>query len=585
MPGGLIQLVAVGIQDEKLTQDPEITFFKAAYRPYINFALESIEQTFSGTAGFGRRVQSEMSRNGDLVKDTVLEIELPAVSVSQTGLGAGTAQITGVEFTGQTNALSGGTFQILFDNVPTTSINFNATTAQVQAAVDAVLGSSVVTVALKDGADASIANLAADTANDVFIVLTWTSAASNVVVVTVDFSTLTTATGLVVPSEILTGAITSGVNATAGVAPDAARTAAWAPNIGHRVLKEMSVEIGGQPIDKHYGRWYDIWTELTLPETKRKGFNEMIGQQNLVETAAADASGSSAVTFSYSGLQTLKTSHSATRLYVPLRFWFNCNAGLALPIIALAYHQIKLLFQFSAITECVVYGSGTLSSHITYTPEDFSVSLWVDYVYLDNAERRNYAQTPHEYLIDQLQHAGVESLTGSNSKVRLNFNHPVQELVWAVQEDYVVNEASGSLSKAQQNQHDDYAIRNAAGPAGAAGVGGNPIDVVKLQLNGQDRFAERHGEYFNLVQPYNHHSRVPYKADGKSRGIFVYSFALQPEDYQPCGTANFSRIDSATLNMTLKNVSNDYPAKVYIYARNYNLFRIASGMGGLAYAS
>jgi hypothetical protein len=144
----------------------------------------------------------------------------------------------------------------------------------------------------------------------------------------------------------------------------------------------------------------------------------------------------------------------------------------------------------------------------------------------------------------------------------------------------------GSSLAAQQNQHDDYAIRNPAGAlANSSAVGGNPVHLAKLQLNGQDRFAERSGSYFNLVQPFNHHSRVPYAVGGRARGIQVYSFALAPEEYQPNASCNMSRIDTAVLNLTLNNINSNNAGKVYIYATNINQFRIAGGMGGLAYAT
>jgi hypothetical protein len=111
--------------------------------------------------------------------------------------------------------------------------------------------------------------------------------------------------------------------------------------------------------------------------------------------------------------------------------------------------------------------------------------------------------------------------------------------------------------------------------------GKNPVEVAKLQLNGQDRFTEREGSYFDKVQPYQHHSRSP------STGINVYSFALRPEEHQPSGSCNFSRIDKATLQLTLSlnTVASYRTAQVRVYALNYNVLRVMSGMGGLAYSN
>jgi hypothetical protein len=298
-----------------------------------------------------------------------------------------------------------------------------------------------------------------------------------------------------------------------------------------------------------------------------------------------------------------------------------------------------------------------------------AASLYVDYVYLDTEERRRFAQQSHEYLIDQVQFTGDETVTASSNKIQMNFNHPVKELIWVVQRDSFVDCNSPpvpwiSEAAGQQpfNYSDDWStegivtnvlgngalatngsgtipfngiaagsgagtVQNISSPfmglgfASGAGLstgsgiysntadfadddrifegttnyllakvilasgvkceGKNPVEVAKIQLNGQDRFSEREGPYFDRVQPYQHHTRTP------STGINVYSFALKPEEHQPSGTCNFSRIDKATLNLTLSvnTVKNQNTAKVRIYAVNYNVLRVMSGMGGLAYSN
>jgi len=200
-------------------------------------------------------------------------------------------------------------------------------------------------------------------------------------------------------------------------------------------------------------------------------------------------------------------------------------------------------------------------------------SLWVDYIYLDTEERRRFAQVAHEYLIEQLQFTGDESLTSTSNKIRMQFNHPVKELVWVVQNPAFID------CKSIQNDPFNYTDLAC----------GNPTAVAKIQLNGQDRFTEREGSYFNFVQPYQHHTNSP------TLGVNVYSFALKPEDLQPSGSCNFSRIDNATLNLTLTPATFTSPAgdasgavasvNCRIYATNYNVLRIMSGMGGLAYSN
>lgn len=251
-----------------------------------------------------------------------------------------------------------------------------------------------------------------------------------------------------------------------------------------------------------------------------------------------------------------------------------------------------------------------------------SCSLFVDYIYLDTDERRRFAQVSHEYLIEQLQYTGDESTSSSANKIKLNFNHPVKELVWVVQRDDVVSD-SAPQGKQWFNYTDDYdytyatsggsSVQGAFGSAvglvapssavsGDAGAmpgmaaggannvyipvsfenGSNPVVLAKLQLNGHDRFSERDGRYFNLVQPYQHHENVPVQ------GINVYSFSLRPEEHQPSGSCNMSRIDNATLQLTLsQNAINtgSRSCKVKVFAVNYNVLRIMSGMGGLAYSN
>ena len=306
----------------------------------------------------------------------------------------------------------------------------------------------------------------------------------------------------------------------------------WSAEAGHALIKSVEVEIGGQRIDKQYSDWLSIWQQLTQEASAADVYNKMIGNVSTVTTTiAATATG------------------SAYTVYVPLQFWFNRNPGLALPLIALQYHEVKFNIEFAAAADCADVGSG--ASGVTLG----DTSLYVDYVYLDTDERRRFAQTSHEYLIEQLQFTGDESLSGTNNKVKLNFNHPVKFLVWVVKEDAAAN----------------FVYNNAGTPAL------NNVATSKLQLNGHDRFSERSGDYFNWVQPYQCFGASP------AAGINVYSFALKPAEHQPSGTANMSRIDNATLNITLRSTLTAGTAKVY--AVNYNVLRIMSGMGGLAYSN
>jgi hypothetical protein len=416
-----MQLVAHGAQDVYLTGNADITFFKVVYRRHTNFAVEAIEQTFNGTADFGRKVSVTVSRNADLITRTYLQVTLPAV----TAAGAG-------------------------------------------------------------------------------------------------FS--------------------------------------WVREIGHFLINNVTCEIGGQQIDKHYGEWLSIWNSLTLPVGKQAGYDTMIG--NVPSLVGTTNDGVGHATDNNGG------PTEATTLYIPLQFWFNRNAGLALPLIALQYHEVKICVEFATYAKV---HRGTASA----TPVLGDASLYVDYVYLARDERRRFAQSAHEYLIEQLQFHGDDSVSsGLNHKIKLNFNHPVKELIWVVQKD--ANVTAGS----DNNQPSNWTMTpEFDGPSGTFGGllnDTNPVADALIQLNGHDRFSVRAGTYFNVVQPYQHHTNTP------ATGINVYSFCEKPEEHQPTGSANFSRIDNANLLLTLTGA---VTGNVRIYALNYNVLRIMSGMGGLAFAN
>ena len=556
MGGGLMQLVAYGAQDVYLTGNPQITFWKVTYRRHTNFAMESIEQTFNGQADFGRRVQCTISRNGDLAYRTYLQVTLP-------------------------------------------EINQNDSTGSVYAR--------------------------------------------------------------------------------------------WLDCPGEQMISMVEVEIGGQRIDRQYGDWMHIWNQLTLTSEQESGYHKMIGQTSQLTyltdpafAAVATACGAANVP---EAVCAPRNALPETTLYVPLQFWFCRNPGLALPLIALQYHEVKINIEIRPLDEClfavtsVDAASGSSDNRKVsnaYAKSLVAASLYVDYVFLDTDERRRMAQNPHEYLIEQLQFTGDESIGSSSNKIKLNFNHPCKELVWVVQPDmhvaYCDSFLAGRLmhralgaqpfnytdavdalpdsilafgstnqSRGGNNVIDTSGLFNdtlsfdisggvANNSSGAgnlapdpsttstygggtavadssiggavngsvsngltdAGVfvlaetalnmhcwGENPVVTAKLQLNGQDRFSEREGTYFDLVQPYQHHTRNP------DTGINVYSFALRPEEHQPSGTCNFSRIDNATLQLVVSAaaIGGTQTAKVRVYATNYNVLRVMSGMGGLAYSN
>jgi hypothetical protein len=291
-------------------------------------------------------------------------------------------------------------------------------------------------------------------------------------------------------------------------------------------LASVTCEIGGQQVDKHYGHWLQVWAELTENKTGRTfGTNYQkttgLGAGVICNDAIATADGG--------GVGATSTFFNAADMdgrvvYTPLQFWFCRNPGLALPLIALQYHEVKLIFEWGA----------------TMGATDHTV--WCNYVYLDTDERRRFAQVSHEYLIEQVQFQDQAEATTHT----LTFNHPVKELIWT------------------------------GGWAGGAVVALNALtDTAQIKLNGHDRMASMPMSYFSGYQVWKHHSGEGGFVDNS---IACYSFALKPEEHQPSGTCNFSRIDNAQLTLSAADA-------VYIYAVNYNVLRIMSGMGGLAYSN
>ena len=331
--------------------------------------------------------------------------------------------------------------------------------------------------------------------------------------------------------------------------------------VAERAIASAELSIGGQRIDKHYQRWWRLYSELYLDESKKANWGKMT------------------------------TALTGKTVYLPLIFFFNRNPGLYLPLIALQYHEVRIDFDLA-------------STFDTYLSTSV-FKVWANYVYLDTEERRRFAQKGHEYLIEQVQHTGSDTVTaGSTSNKRLSYNHPVKELVWCFNDPAAGNVATSlwnftsqpgaSAIVLESNTYADVSgncfvpITQATGvPLIKCGEAGSttefteevvgPLTDFKLVLNGQDRFKAQKGKYFNQVQAYNHHSGCPYP------GVYAYSFALKPEEHQPTGTCNFSRIDNAQVAVTLPAaVAN---TTMHMFAVNYNVLRIQSGMGGLAFSN
>ncbi len=327
----------------------------------------------------------------------------------------------------------------------------------------------------------------------------------------------------------------------------------WVNAIGHGIIEEVSIEIGEKEIDKHTGEWLHVWSSLVTSSSKQTAYYNMVGRQTAY---------------------TQDAQPGPLKLYIPLRFWFNNNIGLSLPLIALQTHPVRIIIKFRDLQN--LFYNDILKSNCLQTIDAVNmtdVTLYGDYIYLDVDERRKFASVKHEYLIEQLQYSPLNSIpnTMAVANIPLNFNHPIKELIWVVQQTRMTdaNELF-NFSSLQLNEP------------------GRPYDLILdavIKFDGFDRFQKRDISYFRLVQPWQYHTTVP------DDFIYLYSFSINPEDSQPSGSFNASRLDSLVLTLTMNNAFNNngnsmfiapitqHYATCVVYGVNYNVLRIVAGMG------
>jgi len=570
MGGGLLQLVAHGAQDAYLTGNPQITFWKGMFKRHTNFAMESFRINFTGQPSWGTKQSATLGRHADLLYSTYLEVHLPHYDTNlrrnavynndQFSLGYNLLKYAELEIGGQLIDRLYGEWMFLWDTLSGTteqSVMLNK--------LNGVAGRPQVTSTW------------------------WNGALTNTFpppIIATDVSP-SQATGI--------DAVTLGVTGTTSA------------SLGYYVSGQGSASAG----------------QVFIPGIP----------------AGCSASGTS---------KTNQAGHPNI-VYVPLKFFFTKNPGAALPLIALQYHEVKINLLWN--------DNQTISgdyNHVPVPASPVNAAIYTDYIYLDVDERRRMAQESHEYLIEQIQYNEDKGISAYNTRIDLTFNHPVKELVWVVQPACYrsckapIPGATGAIAadKLTATSRGARYLGNASTPStpGAAGAGvpayqnstaANRAQNINrltpftydqvaafkqhLQINGQDRFDPRYGDYFNKVQQYQHHTgstnstyNIQYVAGetpadaanttsagnmmfhsiGQTRqpGIYSYSFALKPEEQQPSGTCNFSRIDTATLVIEMSgdvyiNQSNDATWDVRVYAINYNILRIMSGMAGLAYSN
>lgn len=458
--GALTQLAALGSQDQYLSVQGEVTFWKGVYRRHTNFAKETITMMFNQTPAWGQKCTSTISRTGDLLSKTWLQVELPALNPL-------------IERADWDEQVAAGNLTGDFPLDPDTGMPNND-----------------------------------------------------------------------------------------GYYPGAR----YCDEVGHALIEKVDLIIGGTTIDSHPGHYMQVWNELTTTEEKKK-LDILIGKSGSEE-------------------ELKDLAKRPQLLYIPLQFFFCRHLMQALPLIALQYHEVKIEVKFKALMDVVPKAGVAQTWHTSdrangtikqsFYQLGSKTSLLCNMVYLEEEERRTFAASTHEYLVDLLQFQGeVEASTGTQTTYHAFFNHPTSELIWVFVPNACLDASEpfcyGALNKAKNNAMD-------------------PLVSAKLQFNGYDRFQSMPPEYFREIIPAQYHTAVP------SKNVYVYSFALEPEDFRPSGSVNLSRIDNVKLMM--EHVDFDgmiHPfdatrtpikgAKLRVYARSKNVLRIKSGMAGLAYAN
>lgn len=338
----------------------------------------------------------------------------------------------------------------------------------------------------------------------------------------------------------------------------------YVKNLGEVMLKQFAIYVGGTRIDQQNGEWLHLWNELSMSSDKRYGYDRMIG--NLAEMFSPD---------NYNALDEDEEQIASYRVFVPLRFWFNRNPGLALPLIALQYHDVELHLELRPFRELYTINghAPTDEEHARYFGSRGTIEVdpyvELNYVFLDTAERNFFANASHDYLVEQISLIETENVSRTTF-VELPLTNPVKEIVWC----FSRNDAKTNNSwfvYTDQMYTDDAMCRCTDSEIMEAGT---------ILFNGLERLEKKDAAYFNLIQPYQHHRNIPPK------GIYCYSFSLNPEHFQPSGACNWSRIRNVQLVLDRINREAETPAEydVRVYVVRYNFLRIIGGLGGLAYA-
>ena len=548
MTGGTLNLASSqGTGDDILSINPQITFFKKVYKRHTNFGLETIEITDStnSNVNFGQNVTYNITKTGTLINDMHIEFTLPP-AINKYGVDeSGTRIYKGALLYSGNLELDGGINKLNEDFSPSST-------------VDAYVGKKIVFYLTKDEINADedklIDTITAYDKDTHEITLTTNNIiinGANIDLVPrfgVGTTRILRAAAPAAPpaAEVLLriygcdifedNESIVGVYGKTTDTPDKTWTnyCCWVNAVGYAILNEVKLEIDGNTIDKHNGLWYDIWNELTDPTRKEWS---LVGKRNDDQKL----------------VQNLKS-----RYYVPLKFYFNRNPGLSFPIFLLNENKVKVSISLNQLNNLLKFDkipNSDFNTGATIT----NFKFFTTYVFLDIAEEnRIKSNLPNEYLVERVS---INENVSETMLSNIVLNNPVKELIWVIRHRDRLTQASAAnpakintlnnIDNIYPNDIFNYTVHTENTNLGYGTY--DTFKSLKISISNKDRVNTTDATFFRTIQPYKHHSNIPggIEQNEKKKYIYVYSFALNPEEYQPSGSYNFTKSnDSLKFNFT-----------------------------------
>ncbi len=601
MPGGLINIATYGSQDLFLTGTPEITYFKIVYRRHTNFAMESVRLKFDDSLTFNKYSTVTLPKSGDLIHKMYLEIILPEINFKRP-INQNEIKIIQNKYNNlikqyniilcftkiNTEAYRKALEIFTYDNIcnkeleminiisetfsQNNSSNCNENTNNILIEFENILNTTIIDLNSPISNKYILCKFFYDCINLFEVTKNITpessiSCGSLINNIDTDLNAQNLKSKLdhaIKLNNYIIEYFQWLINQTNLELQDAKNNNykfAWVKRLGHSIIEYVNIYIGGDIIDKHYGEWIDIFYELTSNKNMDDIYLKMIGDTK--ELTNFD-----------------RTTKPKTILYIPLIFWFNRFNGQALPLVSLQYHDVQIGVKLRKFSQVAYIENVGINFNLDDEYEDagfqLNVNLLTDFVYLDSPERRKFAQSGHEYLIDIIQ-SQFEDNDIEEYKTRLDFSNPSKEIIWVIQRNSLLNNPNGT----KECQWTNYSID-------LTGIG-NPCKKSQLFINGTKLLNKQTFDFFNYLNPYYNHTRIP--ADG----VNSYSFALMPEENQPSGSCNLSRISLTQLLIDInskmmfeidnnnKNTEEPEITIVKVFSISQNILRILGGMGSLAF--